>query len=131
LPLGWAATQYNLANALTLQAKAAKSAEKERLLREAVVAYRAALGVYTHEALPEQWAMAQQNLGRALQAQAQASERADRQKLTDEAILAYRSVIEVHTREAQPRSWAGKKGALPSCFMSRLWRRKGMSGLGS
>ena len=63
VPLGWAATQTNLGNALaTLGARESGTAR----LEEAVAACREALKEYTRERVPLDWAMTQNNLGNTL-----------------------------------------------------------------
>src|SRR5262249_3655128 len=63
VPLDWAMTQNNLANALrTLGERESGTAR----LEEAVTAYRDTLKEWTRERVPLQWASGQNNLGDAL-----------------------------------------------------------------
>lgn len=62
-------TQHNLGNVLLDQGIRTGGEAGERLLREAVTAFRAALEVRTHQALPRQWATTLNNLGNALREQ--------------------------------------------------------------
>jgi len=67
LPLEWATTQQNLGAVLsTLAAVASRASEDEKkvkYLKDAVVAFRAALEVRTQKQLPQQWAGTQNDLG--------------------------------------------------------------------
>ena len=69
-------------------------------------AYRAALEVYTREALPQNWASKQNDLAHALSDQAGASEGSGQIRLLGEAAKACRLALEVYTSEAMPLEWA-------------------------
>ena len=72
------------------------------MLAEAVKAYRAALQVYTREALPQDWAMTQNNLAATLSDQASASKGAKKVELLKEAIACYEAALRVWTKESFP-----------------------------
>jgi tetratricopeptide (TPR) repeat protein len=97
-PADWGATQHDLGGALWVLGGFGDDAA----LREAIVAYRAALQARTRASAPADWAMTQNNLGAALQL---LGERGDNTALR-EAIAAYRAALEVHTRAAAPAQWA-------------------------
>jgi len=69
LPQKWAASQYNLANALQEQGVRAGGLHGTEFLRQAVTAYRGALTIYSREQLPQDWAATQYNLANALKNQ--------------------------------------------------------------
>ncbi|MCC6968978.1 MAG: hypothetical protein IT434_02045 [Phycisphaerales bacterium] len=102
----WALIQNNLSAALNDQALASESAERARLLGEAVAACREALTVRTRDALPQEWAMTQINLGKALHSQAMACEGAERARLFVEAVTAFRETLTVYSRNSLPQEWA-------------------------
>jgi hypothetical protein len=64
-------------------------------LAQAVLAYRAALEVYTKKDLPQDWAATQNNLGVALKDQASRTQGTEGTALLAQAVLAYRSALEV------------------------------------
>ena len=64
VPLYWATTQNNLANALSSLGERESGTAR---LEEAVAAYRAALLEYTRERVPRVWETTQKNLDFALQ----------------------------------------------------------------
>ena len=72
VPLGWAATQNNLGNALTTLGKRESGTER---LDQAVTAFTEALKEITRERVPLGWAATQSNLGNALSEPGQAGER--------------------------------------------------------
>ena len=96
MPFDWAMTQNNLGVALwTLGQREGGTAR----LKEAVVAYRAALEEWTRERLPLQWALTQNNLGNALQTLGQ---REGGRARLEEAVAAYRAALEERTRARVP-----------------------------
>jgi tetratricopeptide (TPR) repeat protein len=97
VPLDWAATQNNLANALETLGRREGGTQR---LEEAVSAYRAALEEYTRDRVPLDWAMTQINLGDALQ---RLGKREGGTQRLEEAVSAYRTALEEYTREASPR----------------------------
>src|SRR5215217_3902517 len=96
-PLDWAVTQNSLGEA------AWRLGEREPdsvRLKEAVVAFRAALKEYTRELHPLDWATAQSNLGVALMRLGTRDSGVER---LEEAVVAYRSALQVYDRGRSPR----------------------------
>jgi tetratricopeptide (TPR) repeat protein len=89
VPLQWAATQNNLANALRTLGERESRTER---LEEAVTAYRAALEELTRERVPLQWAATQNNLANALRT---LGERESGTARLEEALSAYDAALEV------------------------------------
>ncbi|WP_051415143.1 tetratricopeptide repeat protein [Marichromatium purpuratum] len=98
-------TQNNLGNALQEQGTRTGGEAGQRLLAEAVAAYRAALEVYTRAQLPQQWATTQNNLGTALQEQGTRTGGEAGQRLLAEAVAAYRAALEVFSLEHTAPYW--------------------------
>ena len=67
LPQDWAGTQNNLGLALSDQGERTTGEEGNRLLAEAVSAYRGALEVYTQKNFPYLWNIAKRNLDTVLE----------------------------------------------------------------
>jgi hypothetical protein len=107
-----ARARANLGSALWAQAKLAQSSERERLLGEAVAAYRDALKLYGRAARPTRWAMVQSNLGGVLSEQAESVEGDARARLLEEAEAACRGALEVYSRTAAPTQWAAAQNNL-------------------
>ncbi len=95
-------TQNNLAVALGYQAMAVEGAERARFLGEAVTATRAALEVYTREALPQNWAMTQYNLADALRNQAEIETGSKRIQLLTMALAAKKAALKIITTDFYP-----------------------------
>jgi tetratricopeptide (TPR) repeat protein len=128
VPLQWAMTQNNLGNVLLSLCEredGASDAGSGRLL-EAIVAYRAALEVWTRERAPLQWAGAQNNLGNALRT---LGEREDSTKQLEQAVTAYRAALEAVTRERAPLQWAGTQNNLGNALQALGKREKGTARL--
>jgi tetratricopeptide (TPR) repeat protein len=104
VPLGWAAAQNNLGNALWHLGWAQSSTER---LEEAVTAYRDALKIRTRERLPLGWAMTQNNLGNALR---DIGEHESGTVRLDEAVTAYSDALKEYTRDRVPLEWAMSTG---------------------
>ena len=98
--------QSNLGAALSDQGTRASGAESQRLLGQAVAAYRAALEVYTREQLPQAWARTQNDLGWTLAEQGWRAKGATGLRLLKESEVACRAALEVNTREHDPKLWA-------------------------
>ena len=111
-PQDWAACQNDLGIALQVQGQRSGGEAGVALLEAAVEAFRAALTVYTPEALPAQWAMTQNNLGVALQEQGQRSVGETGVALLEAAVVAYRAALTVYTRRARPADWAATQNNL-------------------
>ncbi|MEB3831496.1 tetratricopeptide repeat protein, partial [Phormidium sp. CCY1219] len=86
-------------------------------LEIAIVAYQAALEVYTRTAFPEDWATTQNNVGNAYLYRIR-GERADN---IEEAIRRYQAALEVRTRTAFPYEWAGTQNNLAAAYRNRIW----------
>ncbi|WP_156092471.1 tetratricopeptide repeat protein [Rhodovibrio salinarum] len=123
LPLGWAATQNNLGNALRTLGQREEGTAR---LEEAVAAYRAALEVHTRERLPLGWAATQNNLGNALST---LGEREEGTARLEEAVAAYRAALEVHTRERLPLDWGMTQNNLGNALRVLGEREEGMARL--
>jgi tetratricopeptide (TPR) repeat protein len=90
VPLGWAATQHNLGNALLVLGERNSDAGQ---LEQAVDAYRKALKERTREHVPREWAMTQNTLGRALWRLGQREGGTGR---LEQAVEAFRNAISVY-----------------------------------
>ena len=89
-------------------------------LEEAVTTFRAALGEWTRERVPNAWAMIQNNLGVALKA---LGERQSGSARLEEAVVAHRAALEERTREGDPRDWAHSQNNL-GIALARLGERE-------
>ncbi|WP_230967846.1 tetratricopeptide repeat protein [Nostoc sp. WHI] len=98
LPIDWAATQHNLANAYSDRIRG----DRADNIEIAIAAYTAALTVNTREALPQSWAVTQNNLANAYNNRIK-GDRADNIEI---AIAAYTAALTVRTRDALPIDWA-------------------------
>ncbi|MEM6760838.1 MAG: helix-turn-helix domain-containing protein [Pseudomonadota bacterium] len=121
----WATTQNNLGNALHQQSIRAKGADSQRLMGEAVEAYRAALEVRTRDQMPVQWATTQNNLGVTLQGQGERMDGPEAQRLLGEAIAAYRAALEVRTRDQMSVQWATTQNNLGTALQEQVERAEG------
>lgn len=97
-PLPWAGATASLAAAL--QDLGEIDGDVSRL-EEAVVAFRAVLGVRTRETVPIEWAKTQNNLGDALRV---LGTRQARMEPLEEAVAAYRAAIDELKREPMYRA---------------------------
>ncbi len=104
-PVDWAATQNDLG--ITLLDLGIQGGDGQAL-REAVVAFHAALEVSNYAVDPAGWAETQHNLGNVLLV---LGERGDDEALRD-AILAFHAALDVHTRAADPVAWAATQNSL-------------------
>ncbi len=105
-PQEWASLQINRGIARGEFGIRTEPITAQRLLTEAVQAFRQSLAVYTREQLPRDWAMTQNNLGAALHEQAARAEGAEAARLYAEAVQTYRQALTVYTREQLPQDWA-------------------------
>jgi hypothetical protein len=105
-PALWAGLQNNLAIALRNQGSRTEGAAGAALLGQAVVAYRAALEVFTRADHPVDWAMTTQNLAVALRNQGSRTEGAAGAALLGQAVEACRAALEVYARADHPVDWA-------------------------
>ncbi len=107
LPQDWARIQNNLGTALKeLGKRNGDKEEGDKLLEDAVAAYRSALEVYTKADLPQDWAGTQNNLGTALQELGMPNAGEESRKLLEGAVAAYRAALEVYTKVDLPQNWA-------------------------
>ncbi|MBD2456892.1 CHAT domain-containing protein [Nostoc sp. FACHB-87] len=112
LPVEWAATQNNLANAYRERIKG----DKAENIEKAIAAFTAALTVYTREALPIGWAGTQNNLALAYRERI----KGDKVENIENAIAAFTAALTVGTREALPEKWAGTQSNLALAYRDRL-----------
>jgi tetratricopeptide (TPR) repeat protein len=125
LPQQWAATQYNLGNALRSQSKQSSGEEGMRLLAEAVTAYHEALKIFTREKFPQDWAKTQEDLGRTLMAQGERSGGAEGVRRLGEAGAAYREALKGYTLEQFPEERARTQYILGYTLRSQGERSSG------
>ena len=97
--MDWAATQNNLAAALSEQGTRTDGAKGADLLAQAVTAYRAALEVRTRDDHPVQWAMPQENIASAELARANHNSCADSQAALNRALSAVNAALTVYDPE--------------------------------
>ena len=118
LPQDWARTQNNLGIALQeLEKLSGDKEEGDKLLEDAVAAYRSALEVWTKADLPQFWARTQYNLGIALQELWRRSgNKEEDRKLLEGAVAAYRSALEVWTKADLPQDWARTQNDLATAL---------------
>jgi tetratricopeptide (TPR) repeat protein len=95
-----------------------------RSLADAAAAHRAALEVYTRDALPQQWAAAQSNLGAALVRLGERQAGAEAMRSLADAAAAHRAALEIRTRDALPQQWATTQKNL-AIVLESLGRRQG------
>nr|WP_242049402.1 CHAT domain-containing protein [Aulosira sp. FACHB-615] len=112
LPVDWARTQNNLANAY----KERINADKAENIENAIAAYNAALTVYTREALPQDWARTQNNLANAYKERI----KGDRAENIEIAIAACNAALTVYTREALPQDWARTQHNFANAYRERI-----------
>jgi tetratricopeptide (TPR) repeat protein len=98
LPIHWAKTQNNLANAYLSRIRG----DRADNLELSIECYKAALEVRTKAALPIQWAKTQNNLANAYLSRI----RGDRAENLELSIECYRAALEVRTPESFPCEWA-------------------------
>jgi tetratricopeptide (TPR) repeat protein len=96
--------------------------KKDKWLREAIVAFRAALEEYTHERMPLNWAATQNNLGNALLALGWEEIGTER---IEEAVLAFRAALKEYTHERMPRNWAITQNNLGNALLNLGLREGG------
>ena len=104
----WAQTQSYLANAHSVLGELGD----DQAMRDAAIAHRAALEVFTRQSAPARWASMQNDLGVTLKV---LGGRGDDQALR-EAIAAFRAALEVRTRQSAPTQWAATQINLGSAL---------------
>jgi tetratricopeptide (TPR) repeat protein len=124
LPRQWAATHYNLGNALRAQSKRSSGGGLS-LLAEAITTLREALKIYTREQFPQEWAKTQEEIGRTLMAQSEQSDGAESVRLLGEAVTAYRQSLKVYTLEKFPKDWSDTQYILGYMLRSQGERSSG------
>jgi tetratricopeptide (TPR) repeat protein len=129
LPQDWAATQYNLGNALKELGTQRAGEEGRKLLEDALVAYRSSLEIRTRGDLPQDWAATQNNLGNALQQLGTRSAGEEERKLLEDAVAAYRSALEVYTKADLPQFWAETQNNLSAALLALGNELEGEEGL--
>ncbi|WP_414545997.1 CHAT domain-containing protein, partial [Nostoc sp. CCY0012] len=112
LPIDWAMTQNNLANAYRERIKG----DRADNIDQAIASYTAALTVRTREALPQQWAETQNNLGLAYRERI----KGDKAENIEIAIAASTAALTVRTREALPIDWAMTQNNLANAYRERI-----------
>src|SRR5262249_32075434 len=121
-------TQDNLGLVLREQGIRTDGEAGTRLLAEAVEAYRAALTVYTKEALPQRWARTQDNLGLALVDEGTRTDGEAGTRLLTEADAAHRAAWTVYTKEQLRKDWAGAQNNLGIALSGEGIRTDGDAG---
>jgi tetratricopeptide (TPR) repeat protein len=130
-PAGWALTQVHLGNVLRHQAanncEGTEDANNKRAARleQAIIAYRAALEVYTSKSAPEDWAMTQNNLGNAQSDQALLLPGKKRLVLLRQAVASHQAALTIYTRSEAPLEWAGAHLNLAQVHLQRARALKG------
>lgn len=105
-PYLWAMAQNDMAATLQHQGFLTEGAKGSAMLAEAIVAFDAALTVYTREDHPANWAMAQNNKGIALQEEGRRADGTQGAALLAQAVVAYDAALEVWSKEEHPTHWA-------------------------
>jgi len=95
----WAATQYDLGNALL---ELAILEDSQARYEEAAEAFRATLAVYDHKAKPLDWAGVQHGLGTVLHTLGRKEQGTAK---LHQAVAAYRAALTERTRERFPEGW--------------------------
>ncbi|EKF01060.1 CHAT domain-containing protein [Tolypothrix sp. LEGE 11397] len=112
LPIDWAATQNNLANAYRNRIEG----DRADNIEIAIAASTAALTVRTPETLPIEWAATQNNLANAYSDRIK-GDKADNIEI---AIAASTAALSIYTREALPFEWAGTQNNLAVAYWERI-----------
>ena len=122
--------QYLTSLGISLQEAGIRTegADIQKFLREAVVAYRDALTVYTKEQLPQQWAMTQNNLGKVFSQQGIRTGGEAGTRLLAEAVAAYREALTIRTKELLPQDWAATQNNLGAVLSQQGIRIGGEAG---
>jgi tetratricopeptide (TPR) repeat protein len=100
-PLGWAAYQNNLGNALD-----SIEPETDEHVRASRAAFEASLEERTREREPEGWAQTQANLARTLLRLGDMNDSAEGTGYLREALTLLHQALEVLTRDRRPYDWA-------------------------
>jgi tetratricopeptide (TPR) repeat protein len=105
MPRDWASAQSSIGNALVQQGVRTGGSEGSVLLAGAVIAYHAALEVYSKEHSPEDWGLTHNNLAGALMYQGRRATGRQATDLLTQAEAAYHAALKVYTKEATPQRW--------------------------
>jgi hypothetical protein len=103
----WAAAENGLGKALRAQAERTEGEGGQRLITQAIRAFRGALEIRTREQLPVDWAATQTALGNALRIEGKRSSGPDGEALLAESAEALRQALKILTIEEMPNcgSW--------------------------
>jgi CHAT domain-containing protein len=112
LPVQWAMTLNNLANAYTIRIQG----DRADNLEHAIASYQQVLTVYTKDAFPVDWAMTQNNLATAYDKRIRGN-RADNLEM---AIEPYKLALQVRTRNEFPVDWAMTQNNLAAAYSDRI-----------
>jgi tetratricopeptide (TPR) repeat protein len=121
--------QNNLGNALATQGSRIGGLEGQRLLDEAILAFRDARTIYTRADLADQRAMTQVNLGDTLRIQGERTDGRGGLRLLDEAIAAFRDALTVYTRDDMRVQRATTQSNLGNALRIQGERTEGPEGL--
>ncbi len=107
----WAAAQQELGDVL-LQIPVE---DHEQSLDQAIIAYKAALSVYSPDVCPVEWATTQNNLGNIYWKRS-SGDPADN---IEQAIAAYKAALQVRTQATDPYGWARTQNNLGNAYAQR------------
>jgi hypothetical protein len=113
MPVEWAQSMMNLANAYSAPASGAIG---RKTLRTAIAAYEQSLQVRTREAMPVEWAVTMNESGHRLLLPHSGG---SAQNIED-AIAACEQALQVRTREAMPVEWATSMMNLANAYSDRI-----------
>jgi tetratricopeptide (TPR) repeat protein len=123
VPLGWAATQNDLGNALKILGERQGSIWA---LEDAIAAIKQALLERTRDRVPLDWATTQNNLGNIL---VRLGERQGTIAPLEEAIAAFKQALLERTRERVPLDWAATQNNLGIALCALGLREKSIGHL--
>ncbi|MCO5214389.1 MAG: CHAT domain-containing protein, partial [Caldilinea sp.] len=112
MPVEWATTQMNLANAYSDRIRGDKAANIER----AIEGYEQTLQVTTRQAMPVEWATTQMNLATAYAKRI----RGDKAANIERAIEGIEQALQVRTRQTMPVEWAQTQMNLANAYRNRI-----------
>jgi tetratricopeptide (TPR) repeat protein len=93
-----------------------RKGNREENLEKAIVAYQAALTVFTSEAMPWDWARIQNKLGITFENRVSFRDYFDN---VEKAIIAFHEALTIFTRDAMPQDWARTQNNLAVAFTAR------------
>jgi CHAT domain-containing protein len=112
MPIEWAQTTNNLANAYKNRIKG----DRAENIEQAIAAYKQALTVMTQAAMPIDWAQTTMNLANAYKNRI----KGDRADNIEQAIAAYEQALTVRTQAAMPTDWAQTTNNLATAYAERI-----------